>query len=101
MSDYNEKDWISASYDLSDLNNEAERLVVRELARQLELDENADVCRDEECILDMVAFALNHVTPLYRTTLLGRLYAPVLDDEHAEEVRQAVAAAIDRIRSNP
>lgn len=100
MSDSGEE-WISGRYDLTDLNNEAERFVLRELSRQLELPENEDVCREEECILDMVAFALNHVTPLYRTTLMGRLYAPALDEEHAEEVRQAVSGAIERVRENP
>jgi competence protein ComFB len=101
MAGADDQDWIRNSYDLSDLNNEAERIVERELARQLSEPENSDVCRQEECILDMLAYALNHVTPLYRTTLMGRLYAPVLNEEHQEEVRQAVRAAIERVRANP
>ena len=93
--------WLERRYDLSALDNEAEKLVIRELERQLELPENADVCREEECILDMAAYALNHVTPLYRATLLGRLYAPALDEAHAEEVRRAVGEAIEQVRNNP
>jgi competence protein ComFB len=93
--------WLERQYDFSTLDNEAETLVIRELERQLTLPENEDVCRDEECILDMAAYALNHVTPLYRATLLGRLYASALDQEHAEEVRKAVTEAIEQVRNNP
>ena len=88
-------------YNFDDLENEAENMVVEELERQLALEENARVCRTEECVLDMAAYALNHVPPLYRATLLGRVYKPALDEKHYGEVRDAVAEAIRVVRENP
>ncbi|MFW5643035.1 MAG: late competence development ComFB family protein, partial [Alkalispirochaeta sp.] len=77
-------------YSFEELTNEAERFVVEELGRQLE-DAGDSVCRSPECILDMAAYALNHVTPMYRVNLLGRLYVDSLQEEHKDEIRQAVA----------
>ena len=88
-------------YDFDILVNEAEKLVVDELERQLALPENQDVCSSSDCVLDIAAYALNLVQPHYRANLLGRLYADALDREHADEVRDAVRKAIDKIRGNP
>jgi len=88
-------------YNFEELINEAEKLVIEELDRQLELPENSDVCRTEDCILDMAAFALNHVKPMYRATLLGRLYAHAVDDGRKAEVERAVSEAILRVKENP
>ncbi len=88
-------------YNFDYLENEAESMVVEELERQLELEQNAGVCRTEECVLDMAAYALNSVPPLYRATLLGRVYKPALDEKHHGEVREAVADAIRVVRENP
>ncbi|MEJ5190122.1 late competence development ComFB family protein [Treponema sp. J25] len=89
-------------YDFEQLVNEAERLVIDELERQLDaLSE--PVCRCEDCVLDMATLALNAVKPLYRVSLLGSLYAAHAMDEasYAESLRKAVAAAIQRVRENP
>lgn len=88
-------------YDFDQLENEAENLVIAELARQLALAENGDVCRTEECVLDIAAYALNHVPPMYRANLLGRLYAAELDQAHRDTVAQAVREAIKTVRQNP
>jgi len=88
-------------YNFDLLENEAENLVITELERQLALEENAGVCRREECVLDMAAYALNNVPAMYRATLLGRLYAPELDQEHHDEVQRAVSKAIRTVRDNP
>jgi competence protein ComFB len=88
-------------YDFDQLANEAENLVISELERQLALAENADVCLSEECVLDMAAYALNHVPPMYRATLLGRLYAAELDQAHRDTVARAVSEAIETVRHNP
>lgn len=83
-------------YSFEELTNEAERLVLDELGRRLE--EMGDrACFDEECVQDLAAYALNKVPPMYRANLLGRLYAPSLEEEHADEVRRAVDEAISRI----
>lgn len=84
-----------------DLQNEAERLVVDELERQLDLLPDKSVCKSEDCVLDMAAYALNHVRPLYRVNLLGRLYATSPNEERRAEIAGAVADAIKKISANP
>lgn len=83
-----------------DLRNEAERLVLEELERQLS-DAGPEVCRTQECILDMAAFALNLVRPMYRVTLLGRLYATATTQSDEKMVESAVRKAIQKISINP
>lgn len=85
---------------LEELHNEAERLVIEELERQLEKAPGG-VCRTPECILDMAAFALNLVRPMYRATLLGRVYAATLDAGDEKKIRDAVRQAIKKISENP
>lgn len=87
---------LTTMYAFDDLTNEAERLVIEELGRQLEeLGDRA--CQSDDCILDMAAYALNHVRPMYRVNLLGRLYADTLMEQHGEEIRRSVAEAIRKI----
>lgn len=88
-------------YDFERLKNEAERLVIGELERQLA--SAGSVCRCEECVLDMATLALNGVKPLYRSSLLGSLYAShAMDEEtYARTVRDAVAVAIGKVSGNP
>ncbi len=87
-------------YNLEDLTNESERLVFQELERRLD-EAGETVCRSQECVLDMAAYALNHVKPMYRANLMGRLYARAQEEERADEIRRAVAEAIARITENP
>lgn len=87
---------LTTMYNFEDLTNEAERLVIEELGRQLE-QVGDQVCSEADCIMDMAAYALNHVPPMYRVNLLGRLYADTLMQEHGEEIRRAVREAIDKI----
>ena len=89
-------------YDFELLKNEAEHLVLLELEKQLDAYE-AEVCRCNECIVDMAAIALNAVKPLYRFSLLGTQYAAQAMNEksYAESVEQAVTQAINRVKANP
>lgn len=87
--------------DFEDLVNESERLVIDELGRQIEEPKNQDLLSDEDLVRDIAAYALNHVRPMYRANLLGRLYAKSLDVEDSEEIRKAVSEAIEKIRTNP
>jgi competence protein ComFB len=89
-------------YDFELLRNEAEQLVLNELEKQLE-EQTDDMCRCNECVVDMAAIALNGVKPLYRFSLLGTQYAAQAMNErsYAKSVHQAVAQAIDRVRANP
>lgn len=93
---------IREEYDFQYLVNEAERLILEQLEIQLARRPAETVCRCQECVLDMAAYALNNVKPLYRVSLLGTLYAHALrGSEYEQEVMEAVAAAIDKISSNP
>ncbi|MEM5948189.1 late competence development ComFB family protein [Spirochaetia bacterium 38H-sp] len=83
-------------YDFSSLANESERLVLDELEKQLKAlgDERL---MSEECVLDIAAYALNHVKPRYRATLLGRIYASSISEEEAYEIKKAVTTAIKKV----
>ena len=89
-------------YDFEFLKNEAENLVLEELGRQLG-EHPEDVCRCNECVVDMAAMALNNIRPLYRVSLLGTLYAATAKDhkEYTDQIREAVATAIKKVHNNP
>ncbi|MDR1419197.1 MAG: late competence development ComFB family protein [Treponema sp.] len=89
-------------YDFELLVNEAEKLVIDELEKQLE-GRGKDLCVCNDCVVDMAAVALNAVKPLYRFSLLGSLYAAQAMNEasYAEGVRKAVSSAIEKVRKNP
>ena len=90
------------SYDFDILTNEAERLVLAELEAQLD-QRGEGICLCEDCVLDMAAYALNAVKPMYRVSLLGSMYAAhAMDEEaYALQVHSAVTQAIDKISANP
>lgn len=90
------------SYDFDRLVNEAERLVIDELERQIS-SYPEPLCLCEDCVLDMTTLALNSVKPRYRVSLLGSLYAAHAMDEgaYAEEVKNAVASAIAKVKAHP
>jgi competence protein ComFB len=89
-------------YDFDLLKNEAETLVIHELERQLGAY-TGEVCRCNDCVVDMAAAALNSVKPLYRFSLLGTQYAVQAMNEktYADSVQRAVARAIEKVRENP
>ncbi|HEC61716.1 MAG TPA: competence protein ComFB [bacterium] len=91
---------ILDQYNFDILVNEAERLVVEEMERQL--PDRADVCTCEECVMDIAAYALNKIKPYYRVSLMGTLYAHAIDDStYAKEIKKTVNEAIKKISSNP
>ena len=89
-------------YDFDLLKNEAEVLVIREIEQQLK-NGYEDMCRCNECIVDIAAIALNTVKPLYRFSLLGGLYASqaMTEKSYADSVKQAVTQAIRKVKKNP
>jgi competence protein ComFB len=91
-----------ANYDFELLKNEAENLVLGELERQLEAC-SGEICKCNDCVVDMAAIALNMVKPLYRFSILGGLYTAqaMTDDAYGASVREAVGAAIEKVRRNP
>ena len=84
------------------LKNEAENLVIKEVENQLSQGYE-DLCRCNDCVVDIAAIALNNVKPLYRFSLLGTLYASqaMTEQAYAESVEAAVAQAIIRVKTNP
>ena len=90
------------TYNFDLLKNEAEKLVLHELELQLSAL-GPEVCRCEECVIDMAAIALNGVKPLYYFSLLGTQYAAQAMNEqaYADSVQQAVAQAIVKVSKNP
>jgi competence protein ComFB len=90
------------AYNLENLRNEAEILVFNELEKQLEAY-TGDLCRCDDCVVDMAAISLNVVKPLYRHSLLGTLYAAQAlgDTTYAGSIQQAVSQAIEKVRENP
>ncbi|MCL2243753.1 MAG: late competence development ComFB family protein [Treponema sp.] len=89
-------------YDFELLKNEAEVLVISEVEQQLE-SEPEDMCRCNECVVDIAAIALNSVKPLYRFSLLGTLYASQAMNEqaYANSIKTAVTYAIQKVKTNP
>ncbi len=93
---------IRDDYDFSILVNEAERMVTDELERQLVERKDPSICLCDECVIDMAAFALNTLKPIYRVSLLGTMYAHAMDGgDYASQVKQAVGNAIDKVHANP
>jgi competence protein ComFB len=93
---------LTDTYNFELLKNEAEQLVLHELEQQIEAY-GPELCRCNECIVDMAAIALNSIKPLYRFSLLGTLYAAQAMNEqsYAESVKEAVTQAITKVRFNP
>ncbi|MDR3201013.1 MAG: late competence development ComFB family protein [Spirochaetales bacterium] len=93
---------LREEYNFEILVNESEQLVIDEMEKQLALKKNQNICRCEECVLDIAAFALNSLLPMYRVSLLGSLYAEnARHTPYVENVEKAVAAAIAKITANP
>ena len=93
---------IRESYNFEFLINEAEHVVLDELESELLKEWTADVCKCQDCVLDMAALALNNIEPKYRVSLMGTLYAHNLkDSEYAEKVREKVVESIKKISENP
>ena len=89
-------------YDFDLLINEAEPLVIEELEKQLGEDENKDVCKCQDCILDMATLALNNIKPKYRSSFIGVVYAQqYYTGDYRDEVITAVKNAVKKISKNP
>jgi competence protein ComFB len=88
------------TYDFENLVNEAERMVIQELESQLR--GAVGVCTCQDCVLDMAAFALNNVKPVYRVSLMGSVYArSAANAQAAQGITRAVRDAISRVKANP
>ena len=62
---------IAARYDVDNLENWGMKHVLARVGEYL--DRQPGFCRCEQCVLDLLAYTLNHVSPIYRSSLLGPL----------------------------
>jgi len=71
------------------------------MEQQLKIE--GDMCRCNDCVVDIAAIALNAVKPLYRFSLLGTLYASqaMTEQSYADSVKKAVNFAIKKVKKNP
>jgi len=93
---------IEENYNFEYLVNETERMVLAELEHQLEQKWAADICKCEECVLDMAALSLNNLKPMYRVSLMGTLYAHSLQDtDYGVKVKDKVEESIKKVAKNP
>ncbi len=66
------------------------------------LDERDDFCQCNDCVLDLIAYTLNRVTPLYGTSLLGPLHPNREKEKKVQiEIDLAIKAGIKRITQHP
>ena len=89
-------------YDFDVLKNEAEKLVIEELGKQLD-SYKGSICRCNTCVVDMAAMALNAVKPLYHVSLLGNQYTSQAMNEasYAASLKKSITTSIEKVRKNP
>ncbi len=76
--------------------------VVKETLEKLLKDRN-DICKCEECIADMMAYALNRLPPKYVVTDRGYVFSKLseIETQFQVDVLEAVLEAIEVISKNP
>ncbi len=87
-------------YSLENLKNRTEEMVFERIKKLKE--EGTIFCTCQECVLDLAAFALNHVTPRYYTSLPGSLYPNRIQEKKLQiEIDLALETCLKRTRSHP
>jgi len=95
---------LKDEYDFDLIINEIQNIVIEELERELAKEEFKDVCRCQDCILDITALALNHLKPAYRSELSfrGLMYKENLHTAKKNSaVEKIVRESIKKIQDNP
>jgi competence protein ComFB len=91
---------IRDRYDLDLLVNQTEEKVLQRIEGLLK--ERDDICACQDCVLDLVTYTLNRVTPRYRVSLLGALRENKRADRKLEvEIDVALQSGLERIRRHP
>lgn len=91
---------ISERYSLENLINRSADIVFERIEELL--DKRDDFCHCQECVLDLIAYTLNRVTPLYGTSLLGPLHPNREKEKKIQiEIDLAINAGIKRITERP
>jgi competence protein ComFB len=88
---------LTEMYDFKQIVNAAEDLVIEEIAAQLPEED----WENEDLVFDIATYALNQVSPMYRYTLLGKMYSDTLKEtDQYKAVRAAVGKAIAKIKKD-
>jgi len=91
---------LKERYSLDNLGNRSQELVVDSIARLI--DGGSDMCTCDECVTDLVAWTLNHVTPGYYTSLLAPLRPdPGRERQVRVEIDLALAAGLKKLKEHP
>lgn len=91
---------LQDTYNLETLRNETAEAVYERI--QALLDARPELCRCQICVLDLVAFVLNRVSPRYSTSLLGDLNPDPLKGKRLQvEIDLALQAGIKRLWEHP
>jgi len=96
------------SYNIGNLINVSEKLVFD--AIDAVMPGHPEMCKCQDCVLDVAAIALNSLPPRYRASKFValprnvpglRYYVPEEEKDMVEQARAAVEAAIERVKEHP
>lgn len=91
---------LNERYNLENMKNRAEEMVFEAIEKVLETDR--EMCDCEECVLDLAAWTLNHVSPRYYTSLLAPLRQnPEAAHKAQVEIELAIAAGKKKLKRHP
>jgi competence protein ComFB len=91
---------LSDYYNLDNLRNRSAEIVHERVEEFLK--RNKEFCHCEQCVLDLLAYVLNHVTPMYGTSLLDPLSPnPERQKKLAIEIDLALKAGEKRVSEHP
>jgi len=84
------------------LNNLTEEVVLEMLGNMLQREEFDDICKDEDCLLDMATYALNRLPAKYVATSKGEVFSKTeeLEQQHSVDVLSVVTRAIKVVSEN-
>lgn len=91
---------LDKRYDMGNIRNESQERVYKRIDKLL--DGQDDICKCETCVMDLVAFILNRITPRYTTSMLGNLHPDVVLEKKIEvEIDLALRAGLKQLQEHP
>ena len=84
---------IDDDYDFSIIENTMKERVIETLEAELD-KRDSSLCRCDECVIDMVCYALNRLKPNYSASLYGALYSRAEADSKQKEIEDVVREAV-------
>jgi competence protein ComFB len=91
---------LGERYNLESIGNRSREIVYTAIERLVA--EGTALCTCEDCVMDLVAWTLNHVTPRYFTSLLAPLNVDQsLENKMRVEVDLAIASGLKRLKAHP